>query len=239
MAEVEHWYRHRTDIEALNKQGRQTRCRATPPALSEPADQHRVDVGRPARLRDRRLDPRTRRHRPRQRPWPVHRGPVPPRNHPHPRPPDPASRHHLAPPTTRRSPAGLRATTPASTTRPQRLTRHSPHPPTTPRPRGRNLRPTPRQAAITRARHRKPSRSQTRQRRINPENRLLADSGLSMSHKRVVRLTPALDMPRDLFDKMFDRIDRFAEDTSTSAHLLTSLPPNRLAKIAAFAANGP
>ena len=64
-------------------------------------------------------------------------------------------------------------------------------------------------------------------------------ANLSLSNKRVVRLTPALDMPADIFERMFDRIDEFSEHVSTSGHLLTCIPPTRVAKIAAFAANRP
>ncbi len=64
-------------------------------------------------------------------------------------------------------------------------------------------------------------------------------ANLSLSNKRVVRLTPALDMPQDLFDQIFDRIDQFARRNPSSRHILTNTPPAMLAQVAAFAAGRP
>ncbi|CAM4124390.1 aspartate aminotransferase family protein [Deinococcus marmoris] len=64
-------------------------------------------------------------------------------------------------------------------------------------------------------------------------------ANLSLSSKRTVRLTPALDMPRDLFDTMFDRVDSFAKRRPISRDLLTGTPPVLIAKLAKFAASKP
>ncbi|WP_135228111.1 aspartate aminotransferase family protein [Deinococcus fonticola] len=64
-------------------------------------------------------------------------------------------------------------------------------------------------------------------------------ANLSLSSKRVVRLSPALDMPQELFSEMFDRIERFAQMNSSSRHLLTNTPASMTAQLAAFAATKP
>ena len=67
LAQTEWWYRHRTDIEELNRNAN-TWHRVASPALGQPWGEQCVDVGRAARLRDQFLDPGTDRHRLRQ--WP-------------------------------------------------------------------------------------------------------------------------------------------------------------------------
>ncbi|GAA5514372.1 putrescine aminotransferase [Deinococcus carri] len=64
-------------------------------------------------------------------------------------------------------------------------------------------------------------------------------ANLSLSSKRTVRLTPALDMPEDLFGRMFDRVDTFAERNPISRSLLTNTPPVMTARLAKFAASKP
>lgn len=64
-------------------------------------------------------------------------------------------------------------------------------------------------------------------------------ANLSLSSKRVVRLSPALDMPEHLFDEMFDRVERFAERNPSSRHLLTNTPPQMTAGLGLFAAGKP
>ena len=64
-------------------------------------------------------------------------------------------------------------------------------------------------------------------------------ANLSLSSKRTVRLTPALDMPGDVFTEMLDRVERFAQFNPSSRYLLTNTPPQLLARLAAFAASKP
>ena len=64
-------------------------------------------------------------------------------------------------------------------------------------------------------------------------------ANLSLSSKRTVRLTPALDMPHDVFTTMFDRVEAFAQTHPGARHLLTSTPPQVTARLAAFAASKP
>ena len=64
-------------------------------------------------------------------------------------------------------------------------------------------------------------------------------ANLSLSSKRVVRLSPALDMPPSIFNEMMDRVERFAQINPTSRHLLTNTPPAITARLAAFAASKP
>ncbi len=64
-------------------------------------------------------------------------------------------------------------------------------------------------------------------------------ANLSLSSKRTVRLTPALDLPEDLFGAMFDRVERFAERNPASRHILTNTPPATVARLAKFAASKP
>jgi len=66
-AEVEHWYRHRTQIEKHPR--RQTRRRAAPPPVGLSRGQPGVDVGRAARRHSRRLaTPAHRPHQPARQP---------------------------------------------------------------------------------------------------------------------------------------------------------------------------
>lgn len=64
-------------------------------------------------------------------------------------------------------------------------------------------------------------------------------ANLSLSSKRVVRLSPALNMPQDIFNEMFDRVERFAQRNPSSRHILTNTPPAMTAQLAAFAASKP
>ena len=64
-------------------------------------------------------------------------------------------------------------------------------------------------------------------------------ANLSLSSKRVVRLSPALDMPQDIFSEMFNRIERFAQRNPHSRNILTNTPPSMTAQLAAFAASKP
>lgn len=64
-------------------------------------------------------------------------------------------------------------------------------------------------------------------------------ANLSLSQKRTVRLTPALDMPEDLMNTMYDRVDAFAARHPASRHLLTNTPPALTAQLARFAAAKP
>ncbi len=64
-------------------------------------------------------------------------------------------------------------------------------------------------------------------------------ANMSLSSKRVVRLSPALNMPQDTFSEMFDRIERFAQRNHSSLQLLTNTPPALLTQLATFAATKP
>lgn len=60
-------------------------------------------------------------------------------------------------------------------------------------------------------------------------------ANLSLSSKRVVRLTPALNIPEDLYDIMFDRIDEAAARNPAAVNMLLTTPPNVLVKLTKFA----
>ncbi|WP_291430857.1 aminotransferase class III-fold pyridoxal phosphate-dependent enzyme [Deinococcus sp.] len=62
---------------------------------------------------------------------------------------------------------------------------------------------------------------------------------LSLSSKRTVRLTPALDMPQDVFDTMFSRVEAFVQTHPNARDVLTRTPPQVTARLAAFAASKP
>ncbi|ACO46030.1 aminotransferase class III-fold pyridoxal phosphate-dependent enzyme [Deinococcus deserti] len=64
-------------------------------------------------------------------------------------------------------------------------------------------------------------------------------ANLSLSSKRTVRLTPALDMPRDVFEIMFGRVDTFAARNPASRNLLTNTPAGVTMSLAKFAASKP
>jgi len=54
----------------------------------------------------------------------------------------------------------------------------------------------------------------------------------TLNSSRAVRLTPALNMPEDLFGEMFRRVERFAERTPKAWQLLAKAPPATLARLA-------
>ena len=64
-------------------------------------------------------------------------------------------------------------------------------------------------------------------------------ANLSLSSKRTVRLTPALDMPEEVFDRMMGRVGNFAARNPASRYLLTNTPPALTAQLAKFAASKP
>ncbi len=64
-------------------------------------------------------------------------------------------------------------------------------------------------------------------------------ANLSLSSKRTVRLTPALDMPEDLFNTLFDRVDNFAQRNPASRSILLHTPPSMVTQLATFAAGKP
>lgn len=64
-------------------------------------------------------------------------------------------------------------------------------------------------------------------------------ANLSLSSKRTVRLTPALDMPADVFTTMLDRVEAFVQTHPNSRDLLLRTPPQVTARLAAFAATKP
>lgn len=64
-------------------------------------------------------------------------------------------------------------------------------------------------------------------------------ANLSLSSKRTVRLTPALDMPEDVFERLLERVEAFAGRNPASRSLLTNTPPAMTARLAKFAASKP
>ncbi|MEF2277604.1 aminotransferase class III-fold pyridoxal phosphate-dependent enzyme [Deinococcus sp. YIM 134068] len=64
-------------------------------------------------------------------------------------------------------------------------------------------------------------------------------ANLSLSSKRTVRLTPALDIPEDVFGTIFDRVEAFAGRNPAARSLLTNTPPAVTARLAKFAASKP
>ncbi|MEW6421926.1 MAG: aminotransferase class III-fold pyridoxal phosphate-dependent enzyme [Deinococcota bacterium] len=64
-------------------------------------------------------------------------------------------------------------------------------------------------------------------------------ANLSLSSKRTVRLTPALDMPEEVFGRLLERVEAFAERNPASRSLLTHTPPAMTARLAKFAASKP
>lgn len=60
-------------------------------------------------------------------------------------------------------------------------------------------------------------------------------ANLSLSSKRVVRLTPALDMPEEIFTRLFDRVEHFAQLNPKSSRLVKNTPAEVLTKLSLFA----
>jgi acetylornithine/succinyldiaminopimelate/putrescine aminotransferase len=60
-------------------------------------------------------------------------------------------------------------------------------------------------------------------------------ANLSLSSKRVVRLTPALNIPEDLFSEMFNRIEQTCERSPTANHMLRRTPVDRLYRLGRLA----
>lgn len=60
-------------------------------------------------------------------------------------------------------------------------------------------------------------------------------ANLSLSSKRTVRLSPALNMPEELFTEMMNRVDHFAERNPAAGRLLSNTPPALLTRLATFA----
>jgi len=63
-------------------------------------------------------------------------------------------------------------------------------------------------------------------------------ANLSLNAARVIRLTPALNMPEAVFDEMFKRIEQAANEHRGAWKMLTRTPARRLAAIGKFAATG-
>ncbi|WP_231557278.1 aspartate aminotransferase family protein [Deinococcus sp. YIM 77859] len=64
-------------------------------------------------------------------------------------------------------------------------------------------------------------------------------ANLSLSSKRTVRLTPALDIPEDLYTRLFHRVEAFASSNPASRFLLKNTPPVVTARLMKFAASKP
>ncbi|MCY1702366.1 class-III pyridoxal-phosphate-dependent aminotransferase [Deinococcus sp. SL84] len=64
-------------------------------------------------------------------------------------------------------------------------------------------------------------------------------ANLSLSSKRTVRLSPALNMPEELFGELMDRVDDFADRNPSAGKIMTNTPPELLARLGAFAATKP
>ncbi|RTR30707.1 class-III pyridoxal-phosphate-dependent aminotransferase [Deinococcus radiophilus] len=64
-------------------------------------------------------------------------------------------------------------------------------------------------------------------------------ANLSLSSKRTVRLSPALNIPEPLFGELMDRVDDFAERNPKASSIMSNTPPDLLARLAAFAVKKP
>lgn len=60
-------------------------------------------------------------------------------------------------------------------------------------------------------------------------------ANLSLSNKRTVRLTPALDMPQDIYEEMLSRVEAFCDTHPRASKLLTATPPSVLARLGRIA----
>ena len=60
-------------------------------------------------------------------------------------------------------------------------------------------------------------------------------ANLSLSSKRVVRLTPALNIPDELYDTIFERIESAASRNPVAPKMLLTTPPEILANLTKFA----
>ena len=60
-------------------------------------------------------------------------------------------------------------------------------------------------------------------------------ANLSLSSKRVVRLTPALNMPGDVYERLFQRIEAFADANPNAPDMLKHTPVDVLARLTKFA----
>lgn len=64
-------------------------------------------------------------------------------------------------------------------------------------------------------------------------------ANLSLSSKRTVRLSPALDMPEEVYERLLGRVSSFATANPSARYLLTNTPPHITARLAQFAASKP
>jgi acetylornithine/succinyldiaminopimelate/putrescine aminotransferase len=60
-------------------------------------------------------------------------------------------------------------------------------------------------------------------------------ANFSMSAKRVIRLSPALNMPQDIFERMISSIEKSAEHNPTANHMLRRFPMDRLYRLGKLA----
>jgi acetylornithine/succinyldiaminopimelate/putrescine aminotransferase len=60
-------------------------------------------------------------------------------------------------------------------------------------------------------------------------------ANFSLSAKRVIRLSPALTMPEEVFDRMVRSIEKSAERNPTANHMLRRFPPDRLYRLGKLA----
>lgn len=60
-------------------------------------------------------------------------------------------------------------------------------------------------------------------------------ANLSLSNKRTVRLTPALDIPQDVYEEMLTRVETFCDQHPRAGKLLSSTPPGVLARLGRIA----
>ncbi|HEY3330007.1 MAG TPA: aminotransferase class III-fold pyridoxal phosphate-dependent enzyme [Capsulimonadaceae bacterium] len=60
-------------------------------------------------------------------------------------------------------------------------------------------------------------------------------ANLSLSSKRVVRLTPALNMPEDVYDRLFQRLDAAAAANPQAVYMLKNTPVDVLKRLTKFA----
>jgi acetylornithine/succinyldiaminopimelate/putrescine aminotransferase len=60
-------------------------------------------------------------------------------------------------------------------------------------------------------------------------------ANFSLSAKRVIRLCPALNMPEDIFERIFCSIEKSVEQNPTANHMLLKFPADRLYKLGKLA----
>jgi acetylornithine/succinyldiaminopimelate/putrescine aminotransferase len=60
-------------------------------------------------------------------------------------------------------------------------------------------------------------------------------ANFSLSAKRVIRLSPALTMPEEVFERMIRSIEKSAERNPSANHMLRRFPPDRMYRLGKLA----